>query len=219
MIATTHDWAPLPARRVRVHDSGGAIAAILSQANATDIITLSGGAPAAKTFPDEVPSKLTDKVLSSGSATALQYSPTQGLPSVRDAIAAPAGRDGGAVADARYPDPTFFATTVNRAACLNFSKALAIELGPENILVDSVDIGFVFTPQWENIRKRRSPEDLRGRVLHPMASEEVSLERFGGADEVSGDEVLGIVAFLASDRASYLTGTSIDVAGALGKYV
>ena len=45
MIATTHDWAPLLARRVRVHDSGGAIAAILSQANATDIITLSGGAP------------------------------------------------------------------------------------------------------------------------------------------------------------------------------
>jgi len=116
--------------------------------------------------------------------------------------------------DARYPDPTFFATTVNRAACLNFSKALAIELGPENILVNSVDIGFVLTPQWENIRKRRSPEDLRGRVLHPMPSEEVSLGRFGGADEVSG-----IVAFLASDRASYLTGTSIDVAGALGKYV
>lgn len=80
MIATTHDWAPLLARRVRVHDSGGAIAAILSQASATDIITLSGGAPAAKTFPDEVPSKLTDKVLSSGSATALQYSPTPGCP-------------------------------------------------------------------------------------------------------------------------------------------
>ena len=29
---------------------------------------------------------------------------------------------------ARYPDPAFFATTVNRAACLNLSKALAREL-------------------------------------------------------------------------------------------
>lgn len=46
---------------------------------------------------------------------------------------------------ARYPDPKFFATTVNRAACLNFTKALAIELGPEKILVNSVNIGFVVT--------------------------------------------------------------------------
>jgi 3-oxoacyl-[acyl-carrier protein] reductase len=56
---------------------------------------------------------------------------------------------------ARYPDPAFFATSVNRAACLNFSKALAIELGPEDILVNSVNIGFVVTPQWENIRQGR----------------------------------------------------------------
>jgi len=47
-----------------------------------------------------------------------------------------------------------------------------------------------------------------------LASEEVPLKRFGGVDEVSG-----IVAFLASSRASYLTGTSIDVAGGMGRYV
>ena len=115
---------------------------------------------------------------------------------------------------ARYPDPTFFATTVNRAACLNLSKALAIELGPENILVNSVNIGFVVTPQWENIRQRRAPELSADEFFAMLASDEVPLGRFGSADEVSG-----IVAFLASDRASYLTGTSIDVAGGMGKYV
>ncbi len=47
-----------------------------------------------------------------------------------------------------------------------------------------------------------------------LARDEVPLGRFGTVDEVSG-----IVAFLASDRASYLTGTSIDVAGGMGKYV
>ncbi len=115
---------------------------------------------------------------------------------------------------ARYPDPTFFATTVNRAACLNFSKALAIEFGPENILVNSVNIGFVATPQWENIRQRRSPDLSEDAFFATLASEEVPLKRFGGVDEVSG-----IVAFLASSRASYLTGTSIDVAGGMGRYV
>ena len=32
-------------------------------------------------------------------------------------------------------------------------------------------------------------------------------------------EVSGLVAFLLSDRASYITGASIDVAGGMGKYV
>lgn len=115
---------------------------------------------------------------------------------------------------ARYPDPSFFATTVNRAACLNLSKALAREFGPEGILVNSINIGFVVTPQWQNIRARRAPESSEEEFFASLAKEEVPLGRFGTADEVSG-----LVAFLASDRASYLTGTSIDVAGGMGKYV
>ncbi len=65
---------------------------------------------------------------------------------------------------AKYPDPAFFATTVNRAACLNLNKALAQEFGGEAILVNSVNIGFVDTPQWENIRNRRAPGPDEGRV-------------------------------------------------------
>lgn len=115
---------------------------------------------------------------------------------------------------ARYPDPAFFATTVNRAACLNLAKALARELAGDGILVNSVNIGFVVTPQWENIRKRRAPESTQEEFFASLARDEVPLGRFGSVDEVSG-----IVAFLASDRASYLTGTSIDVAGGMGQYV
>jgi 3-oxoacyl-[acyl-carrier protein] reductase len=115
---------------------------------------------------------------------------------------------------AKYPDPRFFATTVNRAACLNLTKALAIEYGPEGILVNSVNIGFVVTPQWENIRNKRAPELSQEEFFAALAAEEVPLGRFGDVSEVSG-----LVAFLASDRASYLTGTSIDVAGGMGKYI
>ncbi len=115
---------------------------------------------------------------------------------------------------ARYPDPTFFATTVIRAACLNLSKALAQELAGDRILVNSVNIGFVATPQWENIRRRRAPDLSAEEFFAKLAEDEVPLGRFGTVDEVSG-----LVAFLAGDRASYLTGTSIDVAGGMGKYV
>lgn len=115
---------------------------------------------------------------------------------------------------ARYPDPSFFATTVNRAACLNFTKALARELGPEGILVNSVNIGFVVTPQWQNIKARRAPDASDDEFFAGLARDEVPVGRFGAVGEVSG-----LVAFLSSDRASYITGASIDVAGGMGKYV
>jgi 3-oxoacyl-[acyl-carrier protein] reductase len=115
---------------------------------------------------------------------------------------------------AKYPDHKFFATTVNRAACLNLSKALALEYGPEGILVNSVNIGFVVTPQWENIRSKRAPELSQEEFFAQWADDEVPLRRFGEVAEVSG-----LVTFLASDRASYITGASIDVAGGMGRYV
>ncbi|HKC29065.1 MAG TPA: SDR family oxidoreductase [Jatrophihabitans sp.] len=115
---------------------------------------------------------------------------------------------------ARYPDPAFFATTVNRAACLNLTKALAQQYGPENILVNSVNIGFVVTAQWDNIHQRRAPELGKDEFFTSLAAAEVPLGRFGTVDEVSG-----LITFLASDRGSYITGASIDVAGGMGKYV
>jgi NAD(P)-dependent dehydrogenase (short-subunit alcohol dehydrogenase family) len=114
----------------------------------------------------------------------------------------------------RYPDPVFLATSANRASCLGFAKALSMELGHDGILVNSVNIGFVVTPQWENIHQRRAPEVPADDFFGGLAASEVPLGRFGRPDEVSG-----LVTFLASDRASYITGASIDVAGGMGKYL
>jgi 3-oxoacyl-[acyl-carrier protein] reductase len=115
---------------------------------------------------------------------------------------------------ARYPDPVFLASSVNRASCLSLSKALSIELGHEGILVNSVNIGFVVTPQWENIRARRAPGVPADEFFGQLAASEVPLGRFGRPDEVAG-----LVAFLAGDRASYISGASIDVGGGMGKYL
>jgi 3-oxoacyl-[acyl-carrier protein] reductase len=82
------------------------------------------------------------------------------------------------------------------------------------VLVNSVNIGFVVTPQWENIRQKRAPELDAEEFFRQMAAEEVPLQRFGDVREVSG-----VVAFLAGDRAGYVTGASIDVAGGMGRYV
>jgi NAD(P)-dependent dehydrogenase (short-subunit alcohol dehydrogenase family) len=81
-------------------------------------------------------------------------------------------------------------------------------------LVNSVNIGFVATPQWQRIKAHRAPGASDDEFFASLARDEVPLGRFGAVEEVSG-----VVAFLASDRASYITGTSIDVAGGMGRYV
>jgi 3-oxoacyl-[acyl-carrier protein] reductase len=114
----------------------------------------------------------------------------------------------------RYPDPAFFATSVDRAAGNAFTKTFALEVAKDNVLVNGVNIGFVVTPQWDAIHKRRAPDVPQDEFFESLAAQEVPLGRFGTPEEVSG-----IVTFLLSERASYITGASVDVAGGMGKYV
>lgn len=109
------------------------------------------------------------------------------------------------------PDPNFLASSVNRASCLALSKALADELGPEGILVNSVNIGFVRTPQWERIAGQRGEEQPVERFIDELARQRIPLRRFGEPAEVAT-----LIAFLASPRASYISGASIDVGGGFG---
>src|SRR4051794_37526737 len=78
-------WPELFARRAS--RGGDELTAILSLAASTDVITFSGGFPAPETFPVDVLHDLTSTLLSEDSALALQYSPTEGLPPARAAIA------------------------------------------------------------------------------------------------------------------------------------
>lgn len=70
------------------------------------------------------------------------------------------------------------------------------------------------TPQWETIWQKRAPQLERDEFFRQMAQQDVPLGRFGTAEEVAG-----IVAFLCSRRASYITGASVDVSGGMGKYL
>ncbi len=80
------DWTASFARRTRTL-GGGEITAILSLAGATDVITFSGGFPDPATFPSEVLGAIASKLLAEDVAVALQYSPTEGLPGLRDYVA------------------------------------------------------------------------------------------------------------------------------------
>jgi 3-oxoacyl-[acyl-carrier protein] reductase len=92
---------------------------------------------------------------------------------------------------------------VNRAACLALSHSLAMSLAPDNILVNSLNMGWIETGQWQR-------GDLAQDEFKLAAIKTCPLGRMG-----TPDDVVGITLFLASDLASYITGASIDVAGGL----
>ena len=88
----------------------------------------------------------------------------------------------------------------SKAGIIGFSKSVAKEVGSRDITVNVVAPGFVATDLTADIG-----EEARDRMR-----ERIAMGRFGTADEIAG-----IVGFLASDEASYLTGQVIAVDGGL----
>ena len=80
------DWTALFAARTRA-EIGPGLASILALANATDLISFSGGFPDPATFPGPVLVEILADIVSSGDSTALQYGPTRGLPGPRAFVA------------------------------------------------------------------------------------------------------------------------------------
>jgi 3-oxoacyl-[acyl-carrier protein] reductase len=114
---------------------------------------------------------------------------------------------------ARQPIPGLVLSNANRAALTGFAKTQAAEWASKNVLVNCVCPGYFLTERMENIfsgiaAKRGVPME---EILKEKAAE-VPAGRFG-----SPDELAAVIAFLCSERASYLTGTSIQVDGGLVK--
>jgi 2-aminoadipate transaminase len=75
-------WSERLAGRAR-GNVGGGIAEVLALANATDVISFGGGFPDPATFPGQALADILRELIEAGDASTFQYSPTQGLPSVR----------------------------------------------------------------------------------------------------------------------------------------
>ncbi len=106
---------------------------------------------------------------------------------------------------AKQPRAKSMPTTVTRAAGLAFTKALSKEFAPDKILVNTVCIGLIRAGQHE---AKAAKAGLPVEQVYTNMAKDIPLGRVGQAEEVAN-----VIAFLASDAASYVTGTSINLDG------
>jgi 3-oxoacyl-[acyl-carrier protein] reductase len=89
----------------------------------------------------------------------------------------------------------------SKSGLIGLSRSIARELGSRNITANVVAPGFVATDMTAELPEKRQQEILA----------QVPLGRYADADEIAG-----VVRFLASDAAAYITGALVPVDGGLG---
>jgi len=89
----------------------------------------------------------------------------------------------------------------SKAGVVGFTKSVAKELGRSHIRVNAILPGFIVTPMTDIV-----PDKLLQKLMPQIA-----LRRLGQPHEVAD-----LVAFLASDQSSYITGAAIEISGGLG---
>jgi len=112
-------------------------------------------------------------------------------------------------AAARNPSPTYMMGGAANAALINFTKALADLGAGSNVLVTGVSPGPVKTERWDDLMRQQA--EASGTDLEAYVKEHGRTMPLGRI--ALPEEVADLVCFLASSRASFLTGITITVDG------
>ncbi|MDA1256960.1 MAG: SDR family NAD(P)-dependent oxidoreductase [Chloroflexi bacterium] len=104
--------------------------------------------------------------------------------------------------------------SVSKAAVIQWTHLLAIELAPHNINVNAVCPGTLWTPMWEAIAENRKASDPELAEFTPREIFEMSVkDRMPMGREQTPRDIGKAVAFLVSDDASEITGQALNVNG------
>jgi 3-oxoacyl-[acyl-carrier protein] reductase len=108
---------------------------------------------------------------------------------------------------AKTPPAASMPSSVSRAAGQAMTKAMSHDLAPDHIRVNTVCIGMIRSAQLEDRWKREEP-GLTWEQYAQDTRHRIPLGRIGNTEEAAK-----VIVFMASDAASYVTGTSINIDG------
>lgn len=135
---------------------------------------------------------------------------------IRHALPSMRKRGGGRIVNiasiaVKEPIARLMLSNAYRAALVAMAKTLAGELAPDNILINNVCPGRIATDRLVALDQARAEaESVSVEHVRAQAQRLIPLGRYGQADELAS-----LITFLASARASYITGTTIQCDGGL----
>ena len=109
----------------------------------------------------------------------------------------------------KTPVNGLFLSNSLRMGVLGWAKALSDELAPHGITVNTVCPGYTRTERVEAILETQSNSSgLKKEEIEKSIAENIPMKRVGEADDLAG-----LITFLASEKADYMTGLAIQVDG------
>ncbi len=99
-----------------------------------------------------------------------------------------------------YGNPGQINYSATKAAIVGMTKTVAKELGSRGVTCNAVAPGFIKTPMTDKLTDEQKSAMIA----------QIAMKRYGTVDEIAG-----VVSFLASEDASYVTGQVIEISGGL----
>lgn len=174
-----------------------------------DVLVTNAGGPPVGAFPD-----LDDETWEKGVALTLMST----VRMIRAVLPHMQKRKWGRIVNitsiaAKQPINDLIISSAIRPGILGLSRVLGSQYAKEGILVNSVAPGFMRTARMEQIGAARAKE--AGIAIDDYflkAARDIPLGRYGEPEELAN-----MIVFLGSERASYITGTTMSVDGGLLK--
>jgi NAD(P)-dependent dehydrogenase (short-subunit alcohol dehydrogenase family) len=186
------------------------IAGVVERHGRLDILHCNVGL--GKTGPSEATTADDWRRISDANLTSLHVASQAAIPAMRNQ-----GRGvitiTSSIAGIRFPGYPHLAYSATKAAANHFATALAVELAPDNIRVNSIIAGLINTPRI-GVTLAKSYGDRDEKQMRAARDASCPMGRMGSAQDIAEAAL-----FLASDRAGYITGTSLVVDGGLSATV
>jgi len=200
---------PLVADLSKAADITALVSAAVREFGRVDILVTNAGGPPVADFPD-----LDDAAWEKGIDLTLMSA----VRCIREALPYMRRQRWGRIVNitsiaARQPINDLIISSTLRPGILGLAKVLANQHAREGILINNLTPGFILTDRQRQIASARAVK--RGITAEQYVEEvvrDIPAGRFGDPEELAN-----VIVFLGSEKASYVTGTTIAVDGGLHK--